>query len=72
MAENMHPGDARNLERYWKNGKGAIKIRWGTSGDFTRCERHLDKYVGSARAKRICAQWHHDKNGFWPGDKRNK
>jgi hypothetical protein len=61
-----------NLENYWKLGKGAIKIRWGSPGDFTRCVRHLDKHVGSERAKRICAQWHYDTNGFWPGDRRNR
>lgn len=44
------------LERYWKHGKGAIKIRWGTPGDFTRCVRQLDEHVGRERAKRICAQ----------------
>lgn len=55
------------LERYWKHGKGAIKIRWGTDNDFTRCQRHLRKHVGSERANRICAQWHHDMNGIWPG-----
>jgi len=61
-----------NLEEYWKRGEGAAKIRWGTPGDFTRCERHLDSKVGSARAKRICAQWHYEVNGFWPGDKKNR
>lgn len=64
------PGDGQ-LERYWKIGPGAAKIRWGTPGDFTRCDRHLVKYVGPERAKRICAQWHHDMNGYWPGDRRN-
>jgi hypothetical protein len=61
-----------NLENYWKRGAGAIKIRWGTPGDFTRCVSNLDKHVGNERAKRICAQWHHDMNGFWPGDRRNR
>ncbi|MDT0302915.1 hypothetical protein [Streptomonospora wellingtoniae] len=63
--------DTNQLEQYWKYGQGALRIRWGTSGDFTRCERALDKHVGSARAKRICAQWHKDVNGFWPGSKKN-
>lgn len=67
---DLNPGDG-NLERYWKNGKGALKIRWGTPGDWTRCHRHLVKYVGPARAARICSQWHHDMTGLWPGDKRN-
>jgi hypothetical protein len=61
-----------DLEQYWKYGKGAPRIRWGTPGDFTRCQRALDKHVGSDRAKRICAQWHFDMNGFWPGDRRNQ
>lgn len=31
------PKDAANTEKlmnYWAHGKGALKIRWGTSGDF--------------------------------------
>lgn len=55
------------LEKYWKRGPGALKIRWGTDGDFTRCTRHLVKHVGLARAKRICSQWHHDATDIWPG-----
>ncbi|GGM75659.1 hypothetical protein GCM10012275_52950 [Longimycelium tulufanense] len=66
------PGDDHNLERFWKFGRGAARIRWGTEGDFARCVRQLDEHVGSERAKRICAQWHKDMNGFWPGDKRNR
>lgn len=60
-----------NLERYWKFGKGAAIIRWGTPGDWTRCQRRLRKYVGSERAKRICQDWHHDMTGVYTGDKRN-
>lgn len=63
---------ANNLERYWRHGEGSRKIRWRTPGDFTRCKRHLTKHVGSDRAARICASWHHKENGFWPGDKRNR
>jgi hypothetical protein len=65
MAEN-------NLENYWKRGKGALKIRWGTDGDFTRCVANLNDKVGSERAKRICAQWHKEVNGFWPGSRLNR
>lgn len=57
-----------NLEIYWKSGKGAAKIRWGTPGDWTRCYRHISKHVANERAKRICAQWHHDMTGQWPGE----
>lgn len=62
---------ARRLKNYWLYGPGSAKIRWGSGGDFTRCVRHLTKYLG-ARAKGYCAERHHDANGYWPGDKRNK
>lgn len=61
-----------NLEYYWKYGEGALRIRWGTDGDWTRCHRQLRKHVGDERARRICSQWHRDMNGFWPGDSRNQ
>lgn len=67
---DIHPGDG-NLEHYWKFGQGALAIQWGAPGDFTRCQAHLAKYVGEDRANRICAQWHHDMTGLWPGDRRN-
>lgn len=71
---DLNPGDGgtNSLEQYWKHGAGALKILWRAPGDFTRCEHHLEKHVGAERAKRICAQWHFDMNGYWPGDKRNR
>ena len=66
MALDTTPGDG-NLERYWKLGPGAIKIKWGAPGDWTRCVAQLTKHVGPLRAKRICAQWHHEVTGLWPG-----
>lgn len=62
------------LKRYWTQPghPGWIKIRWGTPGDWTRCHRHLRDKVGDARARRICAQWHFEVNGFWTGDRRNR
>jgi hypothetical protein len=71
---DANPGDgaAARLKRYWTVGEGGkIKIRWGSSGDFTRCVMHLSKYLGPEDAKRYCAERHHEMNGFWPGDKRN-
>lgn len=62
---------AEQLRKYWLRGKGAVKIRWGTSGDFTRCTRQLRKHLG-ARAEGYCARRHRESNGFFPGDKRNK
>ncbi|AKJ72549.1 hypothetical protein PP301_gp011 [Gordonia phage GMA2] len=61
---------ATHLRKYWVQGKGAVKIKWGAPGDFTRCERQLRKYLGS-RAKGYCAKRHKEVMGFWPGDKRN-
>lgn len=62
--------DKNALKRYWKTGEGAAKIRWGTDGDFTRCVRNLREHVGED-AEEMCAQWHYEVNGFWPGDARN-
>jgi hypothetical protein len=59
------------LHHYWTRGAGAARIRWGTPGDFDRCVRHLmdaDKVADEPRANRICAKWHHDVTGEWPGD----
>jgi hypothetical protein len=62
------PVPTSRIHRYWTKGKGAAKIRWGTSGDFTRCRRQLLKYVGPVYINRTCAQWHHDALGYWPGE----
>lgn len=61
-----------SLEDYWKRGKGAAKIRWGTPGDYMRCVHHIGKYVSDESAHRICAQWHHDVLGKWPGQEDKK
>ena len=45
------------LAEYWVHGKGALKIRWGTPGDWGRCNRELSKYMG-ARAKGYCQLRH--------------
>lgn len=60
------------LKKYWLGGKGAAKIRWGTSGDWTRCFRHLRKYMSPRKAKGACANMHKMATGMWPGDRRNK
>ena len=63
-------GKAEKLRHYWLYGRGAIKIRWNTPGDWTRCYRHLMKYMGP-RAKGYCALRHKEATGFWPGSKYN-
>ena len=68
---DRNKGNAEELRRYWTVGKGGLKIRWGTGGDWTRCVRNLKKYLG-ARSKGYCALRHKEMNGMWPGDKRNR
>lgn len=63
-------GGADKLRHYWTHGAGAAKIRWGTPGDWTRCYRHLAKFMGT-RAKGYCALRHKETTGMWTGDKKN-
>lgn len=63
-------GNAEKLRRYWTVGKGGLKIRWGTPGDWTRCHKYLAKYLGP-RSKGYCALRHKEMTGIWPGDKNN-
>jgi len=63
-----NPEETRRLHRYWTRGEGAAKIRWSTSGDFTRCTQQLRKYISPQFLNRTCAQWHHDALGYWPGE----
>jgi hypothetical protein len=63
-------GNAEVLRRYWLYGKGALKIKWGTAGDWTRCYMYLKKYLGE-RAKGYCNLRHKTAVGYYPGDKRN-
>jgi hypothetical protein len=61
---------AEKLRRYWSEGKGALKIRWGTPGDWTRCYRQLRKYLG-LRAKGYCQNLHKRATGIWTGSRAN-
>lgn len=62
---------AERLRQYWLYGKGALKIKWGVSGDWRRCYRHLRKYLG-VRAKGYCQLMHKRATGMYTGDKRNR
>lgn len=53
-----------NLRNYWIRGKGAAKIRWGTSGSMKRCIRQLRKYVVNPGG--LCATYHKVATGEWP------
>ena len=65
---DTHPGDgnAARLRTYWLVGPGAIKIQWGTPGDFTRCVTHLTKYM-PGRAEGYCQNLHHTATGLATG-----
>jgi len=60
-------GNAETLRRYWAEGKGAVKIRWGTPGDFNRCVREVSKFM-PGEAKGYCANLHHRATGMWPAE----
>jgi hypothetical protein len=52
------------LKRYWTIGEGGLtKIRWGTPGSWTRCRRHLVKYIGP-RAAGYCTNLCQRMGGF--------
>lgn len=62
---------AEKLRRYWSiGGKGGLKIRWGTPGDWRRCRRYLSKYMGP-RAKGYCQNLHKRNTGVWTGSRLN-
>lgn len=68
-----NPTGTKRLWNYWVHGEGAAKIRWGQPGDFNRCRVQVGEEIGEgspAKLKylnQICAQWHHDAIGAWPG-----
>jgi hypothetical protein len=70
MNFDRNKGNAEKLRHYWTKGKGALKIRWNTGGDWYRCVRYLTKYLGP-RAKGYCALRHKEVTGMWTGDRRH-
>ena len=73
--QNDTPKDMKateRLRRYWAEGAGAIKIAWGTPGDWTRCVRQLSKYMTKDQAEGYCQNLHKRATGVYTGDKRNK
>lgn len=64
-------GNAATLRRYWgPSGVGGARIRWGTPGDWTRCNRLLSRYMG-ARAKGYCQLMHIRSTGVATGSRLN-
>lgn len=65
--QEASPKDVRDTERlmrYWAEGQGAIKIRWGEGGDYDRCLRALEPYVGPAMVHGLCQNLHQRALGY--------
>jgi hypothetical protein len=56
------------LKHYWTRGRGALRVRWGLSGDFRRCTRALSRYLPLHEVDGACANLHKLAVGFWPGE----
>lgn len=55
---------------YWTVGEGAARIRWGSDGDFRRCQRALRRYLKPGQVDGACANLHRLATGKWPGQDR--
>lgn len=60
----------QQLVAYWVHGKGAVKIRWGTPGDFDRCVRALRKYF-PRNPEGLCNRLHVRATGVAPGQEHS-
>lgn len=61
----MDKSPTDQLREYWVRGEGAVKIRWGTDGDFDRCVRQLGRYVRDPEG--LCNRYHQAAVGAPPG-----
>jgi hypothetical protein len=70
-----NPKGTKRIHDYWtkKGEEGYAKVAWGTPGDFKRCVTEVGQEIAEGNPeklkfiKSICAQWHHDAIGVWPG-----
>jgi hypothetical protein len=70
-----NPVATKRIYDYWtKPGhEGYAKVGWGTPGDFNRCRTQVGEEIAENSPDKtrflnqICAQWHYDVLGFWPG-----
>lgn len=70
------PVATKRIHDYWTvpGEEGYIKIGWGTPGDFNRCRVLVGEKIAENSPEdvrflnQICAQWHHDALGIWPGE----
>ena len=70
-----NPEATRRIHAYWtkKGEPGYEKIGWGVPGDFARCKVEVGQEIAENSPDKIrflnqiCAQWHYDALGWWPG-----
>ena len=71
-----NPEDTKRLHDYWTRPgeEGYAKIGWGKGGDFNRCRTLVGEKIAANSPEdlvylnQICARWHHDALGIWPGE----
>src|SRR5690349_5375520 len=71
-----HPTETKRIHDYWTRPgeEGYAKIAWSQPGDYRRCLTLVGEKIATNSPedmrfmKRICAQWHHDALGYWPGE----
>ena len=71
-----NPVETKRIHDYWTRPgeEGYIKIAWGVGGDFNRCRTLVGEKIAANSPEdliylnQICAQWHHDALGIWPGE----
>jgi hypothetical protein len=71
-----HPIATKRIHDYWtkKGEEGYAKVGWGAPGDFNRCRVEVGEEIAENSPEstkylnQICAQWHHDALGIWPGE----
>lgn len=60
-------GHGNDIKAWWMHGEGASK--WAT---WQELYDHLKKHMPNEQAKRVAAQWFHERYGFWPGADKNR
>lgn len=60
-----YSANTKRILDYWTHGEGALKVRWGTPGDFDRCVRHLSDKVSDPKG--LCNVLHRRALGAPPG-----
>nr|WP_269328858.1 DUF935 family protein [Kineosporia babensis] len=63
-------GNAENLRRAYLTGALAARIRWNSSGDWSRCVAIAAKHMTKRQAEGFCANRHKEATGQWPGKGR--